>query len=1214
MFDAFRRKAKQDIAPSWRLADGRVVVAIERKGRPLAVADWPKECPSVAPTLAHLADRIESSSDKMMAGCAVEPDHVVLEPGLVATLASRDAAALGLPGPTGLALDLHPVDRIDQDSFRLRLRWVRPGGQPVRTQAQGAILQSEIGPRRIPEPLFSLLQAAQPLTQPLPQAERFEALARLRAVWPEDPGAPIDSDAYLKDLHIHYASGLSLKLRTLTPDRTEFEPVLFNMRELAALGDEDGPIVKVNEEVDSILAPRAQRLFADDRFRREAGARPVYVLRDGEYVFIDPALRPLLGVVRDVQDAPEDIRRAFVLNPRRVFRDRLGDEAAEALGLEARFIDTEQFSARVAGVDVWRTPVLPWLTSAGGASWLPERFGLRIAENYFQLPAGNVATVIKRVEAAAAAGSPTADVKGLLEPATAGGPPPPALLPVNDQSRAALEGLAPFAAAAGLAPGDPGDVDPGAWDPARGKLFLVVHDNFEQVDYAPFDGGPASGPPPALGPVTPPALLSSMLKPHQVEGLTWLVHSAERGRPGALLADDMGLGKTLQAVAFMAYLQARATAAGEEHEPFLIVAPTGLLGTWRDEIIKHLAQPRLGKLVPAFGANLKALREEDGFSGPDIETGRASIDAAQWRDAGVVLTTYETLRDYHFSFAKTRFGLIIYDEVQKLKNPASQVSRAARALNAGFVLGMTGTPVENRLQDLWAIMDVVSPGLLGASRDFERRHDPNDKPALARLKARLTEAVDGEPAPMLRRMKADALPDMPAKTIHALEQYMPAAQAEAYRTLVLHAAAAGSVDNLGKGGMLTVLARMRGVSLHPVDPRDAPDDLDAYAKGSARLAQALAVLERVAAAGEKALIFVEDLAMQDRLAGLIQTRFKLARRPMRINGAVAGPKRQEMVTAFQCDDGRFDVMILSPKAGGVGLTLTAANHVIHLSRWWNPAVEDQATDRVFRIGQTRDVHVHLPLAIHPDPDLADSSFDRRLDALINRKRALTRDLFLPPDAGDAELSDLFREVSLEAGVEDVTSAPTSTPVAPSPASAEPPSIAAPAMAAAAHDLGIRLWRRAPGETRPTAEIVALLAGQHIVQLMIRDPYALVGQAARQAQVNFIADLVVAARAVEGVVIEYAPDSDRHSNDSIDRRAFGSAFLARFQGKGPRLSLVRRAKRGDGDDFHDRFIDIDVRADDGTIKRYELTIGRGVQALYDDDRQCTVTFAPPSTAR
>ena len=1201
MFEAlFKRKA--GAAMAWRSEGEDVLLTCRDKGQSIPVDEWSIALPALSKPFDELVERLEEAgwvSDRPNA------DHIRLTAAQVAGMDSFLASVLGLPAVTAFALDLHPIDRIDQESFRLRVRWVRPGGQPVRTTRRGAILESEVGPRRIPQPLYGLVAAAGPLSQALERSERLAALARLRLVWPETPGIAVEADSYLKDLRVHHASGVSLKLKTLTPDHTEFEPVLFNTRDLATAAEHGA--MQIDEDIDNILAPAAQRLFAEDRFRREGEARPVYILRDGEYVFIDPLLRPVLDQIRQVQDAPEAERREFILNPRRCLRDRLGDEMADTIGLDARFVDTEQFSARVAGVDVWRTPVLPWLTAVHDNNWLPERFGLRVGEEYFAVPAANVREVIDRVEASAHAGESTADVTGLLEAAVPYGAPPPDVLPVNDQCRAALVSLAPFAATHG--PDARALVVNGGWDPTRGKLFLVVRNNFEEVDYAPFDdAAEAELPTPEVADA--PLVLRSSLKQHQIEGLSWLVHSARCGRPGALLADDMGLGKTLQAIAFMAWLQERSGAGGQERKPFLIVAPTGLLGTWRDEITKHLAPPRLGTLVPAFGANLKLLREEDGFGTRDIETGKASLNAADWRDAGVVLTTYETLRDYHFSFAKTRFGLIIYDEVQKLKNPASQVSRAARALNADFVLGMTGTPVENRLQDLWAIMDVIMPGLLGASRDFERHHDPSNKAALTKLKVRLTEPAGNHPQPMLRRMKGEVLSDMPGKHIHTLKQDMPGVQADAYRDVVLRAAAAGSAGNLGQGGMLTVLARMRGVSLHPIDPREAPDDLDAYAQGSARLAQALTVLEGVQAAGEKALIFVEDLAMQERLAGLIQSRFQLARRPMRINGTVPGPKRQDMVNAFQCDDGRFDVMILSPKAGGVGLTLTAANHVIHLSRWWNPAVEDQATDRVFRIGQTRDVHIHLPLAIHPDPDLRGSSFDLRLDALISRKRNLTRDLFLPPDANDAELAELFREVSLDAEIAPTPQAESAT-VTPD---APPSSLLFDRTDGAPSDGGIRLWRRGPGEARPTQEILELFAGKHITQLVIRDPYALVDDGSRRAQVRLIEDLAHVAGMLEGVVIEYAPEIDRQSIDNADRRAFGSHYVGRFAQGAPKLFLTRRPRRGEGDDFHDRFIEIDVKGADGGIGRHELTIGRGVQALYDMERQCTVTYAPPSAAR
>ncbi len=1253
MFKNPFRKSEQ---PSfvWREEDDHLVVTLEKAGTSFPTAEWPTLRPDSTGTISSLLSA-QSDDTETLPSIEINDAHLRLTPQAVASLSASSATLLGIPATTPLALDLRAQNRIDQDEFRLSVRWVRPGGQPVRAELRGAILMTDGGPRRVPEPLWSLHAAAQPLTRPLDKSDRFEALAKLRERWPEDPQLPIESEAYLKDLRVHYAASLSLKLKTLTPDRTEFDPVLFSARTVTDAGESGETI---DEEADSILAPSAQKLFAGDRFRREAQARPVYVLQNGEYLYIDPALRPALEVVRRLQDAPEEQRRSFILNPRKVMREALGQEKADEIDLENLFIDTEQFSARVSGVDIWRAPVLPWIVPSHKNKWIPEQFGLRIGEDYFALPAKNVAEVTRRVEEAAQASKPDVDVEGLLEAASEGGPPPPARLPVNDQSRAALASLAPFSENPNL----DGDTELGAdevqWDAAtQGKLFLVVHDNFEEVDYAPL-GLTENLDETLTEPIQPPALLQSMLKSHQVEGLTWLAHNTLAGRPGALLADDMGLGKTIQAIAFMAWLQGETAAARRPRAPFLIVAPTGLLGTWRTEIEKHLRDPQLGSLVPAFGGNLKLLRDEDSFGSRDIETGKASLDAANWRDAGVVLTTYETLRDYHFSFARTRFGLIIYDEIQKLKNPGSQMTRAAKALNADFTLGMTGTPVENRLQDLWSIMDVVAPGFLGASRDFEKRHPSDDPDALARLKAQLTDPIKGRPPYMLRRMKGEVLDGMPTKTVHPLEMDMPPAQANAYRDLVIRAAAAGAAGTLGKGGMLTTLANMRGVSLHPIDPRQAPDDLDAYAQDSARLAQTLTILETVSQANEKALIFVEDLAMQERLAGLIGDRFNLGRRPARINGGVPGHKRQALVEAFQARPGTFDVMILSPKAGGVGLTLTAANHVIHLSRWWNPAVEDQATDRVFRIGQTKDVHVYLPMAVHPDPDLAASSFDLRLNALMERKRKLTRDLFFPPDASDGELGELFREVSLERQIEpaspDIDIEPNQDvdhPLDDEPETVASPSDPAPqdkieavaesskaneeaaepaenvhseetvheatgrpvlSLSRVLADAQIKLWRRAPGEPRPTDEILALFSGLHITKVTIRDPYALASYSGRNSQIEFLQALQDAASALESVLIEYAPEAEGDVDELTSRREFGSGYATSFGSSAPRLALIRRSKRSRDDDFHDRFIEVDIRHAGGAVKTHQLTIGRGVEALYNDRRQCTVTYAPPGT--
>jgi len=1212
MSNWFSRRKSAPEAPAFRHAQEgeQLTVWLENNAKRVPFGEWRTLRPDAAAAIDALQLAAEDGADGPEVLCETRETDVFLSAALVARLDAVLAAKLGMPPATNLALELRPKGLISSPDFALSVRWVRPGGQPVRAGLKGAILTSSDGVRRVPEPLWSLYMSATQLAEPTEATERFRLLAELRRHWPEDPTLPIESESYLRDIRVHYASSASLKLGALTPNRTDFDPVLFGANNVQEAG-EDGRTL--DEELDSVLPPAAQRLFAEDRFRREPDVRPFYVLRDGEYVFVDPALRPVLGAIRKLQDRPESERREFVLNPRKVLQERIGggadNEAAD--DLDILFVETEQFSTRVAGVDVWRSQVLPWLTPLGKNQWIPERFGLRVGEAYFVVPPENVGKLVAKAEAAAQSGDVIFDVGGLLEAPPGVSEAPPNSLPASEQTLESIRALAPYAAAHDTPPNEPdGQVDD--LPPAGAKLFLVVRENFEEVEYAPASIGAQSVP---FQPIDPPGRLRTSLKRHQVVGLNWLAECAASGRPGALLADDMGLGKTLQAIAFMAWLQDEASLGRRENGPFLIVAPTALLGTWRDEIAKHLEHPGLGMLVPAFGSNLKILREDSGLSARDIETGRAALRGEAWRDAGVVLTTYETMRDYHFSFARTRFSLVIYDEIQKLKNPTSQMTRAAKALNAAFTLGMTGTPVENRLQDLWSLMDVVAPGLLGASRDFEARHPADNPTALGRLKALMMDGEPGRPAYMLRRMKADELEGLPQKSIHPFPVDMPAVQANAYRDVIVKAAAAASAGTLGKGGMLSTLATMRGISLHPLDPEQAPADLDAYAADSARLSKTLEILKDISTRGEKVLIFVESLAMQERLAGLIRDRFGLPELPARIHGGVPGPKRQALVTAFQQRRSGFDVMILSPKAGGVGLTLTAANHVIHLSRWWNPAVEDQATDRVFRIGQSKDVHIHLPMAVHPDPAIRDSSFDLRLNALIDRKRQLTRDLFLPPDASEAELSDLFREVSL--GSEADASTPTTeSSTQSSETSAEetgahrverntltlPNPIARP---------GIRHWSVPPGGTKPTEEIIDLFRGKDIAHIIIRDPYALGHANARRAQVNFVAMVRKASRSLEAVTLEYAPGYDGDLPEGAARRELGDLFGRSMPEPIPRLALKRRERRSQDDDFHDRTIELAIRHAGGAVLNHVLSLGRGAEALFNDRWQCTVTYVPPN---
>jgi SNF2 family DNA or RNA helicase len=335
---------------------------------------------------------------------------------------------------------------------------------------------------------------------------------------------------------------------------------------------------------------------------------------------------------------------------------------------------------------------------------------------------------------------------------------------------------------------------------------------------------------------------------------------------------------------------------------------------------------------------------------------------------------------------------------RQVKTPGIRMTDAVKAMHADFRIAMTGTPVENRLADLWCIVDGVAPGHLGDLRRFSQTYEADDSlERLVELKTSLDSRIGRRPPLLLRRLKEDELPDLPTQEVIVSTAEMTGAQLAAYDEAV----SLGRSDQ-GAGRVLEALQRLRAVSLHP--DSDAAVDDDALVAGSARLQLALRALDEIAAKGERALVFVEDLGLMARLTGLLQRRYRLPAAPMTINGGVAGATRHSRVQRFQLGPPGFDLMLISPRAGGVGLTLTRANHVIHLTRWWNPAVEDQCTARVLRIGQSKTVAVHVLLATLPGGRV---SFDQNLHALLDRKRRLMRDALLPSAAAPGELSAML---------------------------------------------------------------------------------------------------------------------------------------------------------------------------------------------------------------
>lgn len=518
--------------------------------------------------------------------------------------------------------------------------------------------------------------------------------------------------------------------------------------------------------------------------------------------------------------------------------------------------------------------------------------------------------------------------------------------------------------------------------------------------------------------------------PHQRIGIEWmtgLVQSAldaSEDDParvqGALLADDMGLGKTFMTLAALGEAQRWEREHGRRPLPVLAVMPVALLENWLAEIstafgTEHgpfddvvvlqgdgLAQYRRRGAARETAADVDDL-DEHGMVRSDrlhasLRIGPGWGDARLDRPGVLVLTTYETLRRYQVSLGLVRWGVVVLDEAQATKNPEILATRAAKGLDARFKLLATGTPVENSLRDFWSLMDTAQPGLLGTWAQFQSDWVHPMAAASGAQHERLGRALrDAVGSFMLRRVKEDHLKDLPAKHVHEYPRLMPPAQVDRYdQVLAEHRGRSGT-----KGGALKTLHELSAVSLHPgLLSGSLLGDPAAVEQSARTVVTVTVVLDDIRARGEKAIVFAKTKEMQRALALWLGQRYGL--RVDIVNGDTAATGRGETriakIRAFEARDG-FNVIILSPLAVGVGLTVVGANHAIHLERHWNPAKEAQATDRIHRIGQTREVHVHYPVATHPDVD----SFDLNLDRLLRSKTALKDAVVVPQEVTQDQL-------------------------------------------------------------------------------------------------------------------------------------------------------------------------------------------------------------------
>ncbi|MEW2514226.1 DEAD/DEAH box helicase [Streptomyces sp. NPDC046870] len=467
-----------------------------------------------------------------------------------------------------------------------------------------------------------------------------------------------------------------------------------------------------------------------------------------------------------------------------------------------------------------------------------------------------------------------------------------------------------------------------------------------------------------LRPADPPPGLHATLRDYQLRGLAWLDLMTSLGL-GGCLADDMGLGKTVTLIAL--HLKRART------EPTLVVCPASLLGNWQREITR-------------FAPGVPVRR----FHGPE-----RTLDGV---DGGFVLTTYGTMRSTAAHLAEQSWGMVVADEAQHVKNPYSATAKALRTIPSPARVALTGTPVENNLSELWALLDWTTPGLLGPLKSFRARHaraveNGEDGEAVQRL-ARLVRPF------LLRRKKSDPgiVPELPPKTETDHPVPLTREQAALYEAVVRESMLAiETAQGMARRGLvLKLLGALKQICDHPAlylkeDPR--PDRLAAR---SGKLALLDELLDTLLAEDGSALVFTQYVGM----ARLLTAHLSARAIPVDLlHGGTPVPERERMVDRFQ--DGGTPVLVLSLKAAGTGLNLTRAGHVIHFDRWWNPAVEEQATDRAYRIGQTQPVQVHRLVT--------EGTVEDRIAEMLASKRALADAILGSGEAALTELTD--RELS-----------------------------------------------------------------------------------------------------------------------------------------------------------------------------------------------------------
>ena len=463
--------------------------------------------------------------------------------------------------------------------------------------------------------------------------------------------------------------------------------------------------------------------------------------------------------------------------------------------------------------------------------------------------------------------------------------------------------------------------------------------------------------------ITLPKKLNGELRAYQKIGYRWLYTNIKKGF-GCCIADDMGLGKTIQVISLILKLKEE----NKLKKPALVVCPTTLMGNWKSELNN-------------FAPTLKVLT----YHGFNREF---SVNC------DVILTTYAILRIDLEKFQKTNWDLLIIDEAQNIKNPSTSQTQAIKAIKAQMKVAMTGTPVENRLSELWSIFDFINKGYLGSLTDFSKNYSiPIERFKELTRAQKLKKAISPF---MLRRLKTDKtiISDLPEKVVLDDYCYLTKPQIALYERILKE-----SMENITKsdnkmgrrGAIFKLITNLKQVCNHPYHYLKY-GDMSANASGKSQ--KLIDILNNILDNNEKVLVFTQYKEMGSILENIIKEEYSF--NPLFFHGSLNVKQREEIIKNFQ-EDINHKIMILSLKAGGLGLNLTSASNVIHYDLWWNPAVEDQATDRTYRIGQDKNVMIHRFITL--------STFEEKIDKIIKDKRELANAAVFEGERTITELSD-----------------------------------------------------------------------------------------------------------------------------------------------------------------------------------------------------------------